>query len=145
MNVSKEKQATTLVIPIVEGEIRDSRCVAGGIPLANLDHLTDGTITPASPDIYHGARPEQLEREVRKMLSRQIIPSTQDDLPACPNFFLETKGPDGTSAVALRQACYDGVLGARGMHSLKTYGQSQPVLSKNASTITSTHINITVR
>ncbi|EEH40420.1 hypothetical protein PAAG_02475 [Paracoccidioides lutzii Pb01] len=29
-----------------------------------------------------------------------------------PNFFLEAKIPDGSLAVATRQACYDGALGA---------------------------------
>jgi hypothetical protein len=59
---------------------------------------------------------------VRDALSRHIIPLTQDDLPIVPNFFLEVKGPDGSVAVARRQACYDGALGARGMHELQAYG-----------------------
>ena len=37
-----------------------------------------------------------------------------------PNFFLEVKGPDGTSAVVTRSACYNGALKARAMHSLQT-------------------------
>jgi hypothetical protein len=31
---------------------------------------------------------------------------------------LQVKGPDGSAAVANRQASYDGALGARGTHSL---------------------------
>jgi hypothetical protein len=46
---------------------------------------------------------------------------TQHDLPIAPNFFLAAKGPDGSAAVAKRQACYDGALGERGMHSLQSY------------------------
>ncbi|RDL30681.1 uncharacterized protein BP5553_10026 [Venustampulla echinocandica] len=75
--------------------------------------------------------------EVRTELSDHIIPSTQQDLPISPNFFLAAKGPDGSLAVARRQACYDGALGARGMYSLQSYGQDKPTYDNNASTITS--------
>jgi hypothetical protein len=68
-------------------------------------------------------------------LSGQIIPSTQHDLPIAPNFFLVAKGLDGLLAVAGRQACYDGALGARGMHSLLSYGRDEPVSDNNAYTI----------
>jgi hypothetical protein len=54
-----------------------------------------------------------------------------------PNFFLEAKGPDGSLAVAGRQACYDGALGARGIHSLQSFGTSKPVYDNNAYTIES--------
>jgi hypothetical protein len=133
----KEKQVTTSVIPIIEGEIRDAKCVSGGIPFTNLDHLTDGTLVPGNPDLYYGARPEQLDRRVRDELSGHIIPSTQDDLPIAPNFLLAAKGPDGSLAVAGRQASYDGALGARGTQSLRSYGQDESVYDNNAYTITS--------
>lgn len=81
-------------------------------------HLTDGTLVPGNPDRYFGARPEQLDRQIRDELNDQIIPSTQHDFPMAPNFFLAVKGPDGSASVAKKQACYDGALGARGMHSL---------------------------
>jgi len=54
-----------------------------------------------------------------------------------PNFFLQAKGPDGSLAVAGRQACYDGALGARGMHSLQSYGQEDPVFDNSAYTVSS--------
>ncbi|MCJ1392938.1 hypothetical protein MMC18_005810 [Xylographa bjoerkii] len=135
----KEKQITTSVIPIIEGEIRDRRCYAGGIPFTNLDPLTDGTITPGNPDIYYGARPEQLNRGIRNELSGRIVPSTQTDLPVAPNFFMAVKGPDGSAAVARRQACYDGALGARGIQCLQSYKHSEPVYDSNAYTITTTY------
>ncbi|KMP10245.1 hypothetical protein CIRG_09926 [Coccidioides immitis RMSCC 2394] len=56
-----------------------------------------------------------------------------------PNFFLEAKGPDGSLAVAVRQACYNGALGARGIHSLQTYWQDEPIDDNNAYTLTSTY------
>lgn len=125
-DASKEKQVSELVIPFIEGKINDAKCRSGGIPFANLEPLTDGTLKPGNPDIYYGARPEQLSRQIRTDLGERIVPSTQHDLPMAPNFFLAAKGPDGSIAVAGRQACYDGALGARGMASLEEYGQGEP-------------------
>ncbi|KAL9127755.1 MAG: hypothetical protein Q9175_007672 [Cornicularia normoerica] len=144
-DASKEKQVTTSVIPIVEGDIGDAKCVSGGIPFTNLDPLTDGTLVPGNPDIYYGARPEQLDRRVRNELRGHIIPSTQDDLPMAPNFFLAAKGPDGSAAVAKRQACYDGALGARGMDSLQSYGQENTSHITNAYTISSIYHDGTLK
>jgi hypothetical protein len=79
-------------------------------------------LTAAKPNLYYGARSEQLDQRVCKKLSGHIIPSTQDHLPIAPNFFLAAKEPSGTAKVARKQACYDGALGARGMHSLQSYG-----------------------
>ena len=136
-HASKEKQVATSVIPIIEGYIEDAKCVSEEIPFTNLDHLTDGTLVSGNPDIYYGARPEQLDRRVRNELSGHIIPSTLNDLLIAPNFFLAAKGSDGSSAVTGRQASYDGALGARGMHSLQSYGQEKSIFDKNAFTITS--------
>ncbi|MCJ1377738.1 hypothetical protein MMC17_000834 [Xylographa soralifera] len=138
-HASKENRVTDSVIPIIEGEIRDGRCVSGGIPLTNLDHLTDGALSSGNPDRYYGARPEQLNPKIRDQLSGTIVPSTQTDLPIAPSFFLATKGPDGSVSVARRQACYDGALGARGIQSLQSYGHAEPVYDNNAYTITSTY------
>ncbi|KEF55616.1 uncharacterized protein A1O9_08366, partial [Exophiala aquamarina CBS 119918] len=135
----------TTVIPIIEGSIGNSKCVSGGIPFINLDHFTNGTIVPGNLDIYYGVRPEQLDRRVRDELSGYIIPSTQEDLPIVPNFFLAVKGPDGSAAVAKRQACYDGALGARGMLLLQSYGQDEPIFDNNAYTIISTYHDGTLK
>ena len=124
-------------MPIIEGDVRDAKCSSGGVPFTNLEHLTDGTLVPGNPDIYYGARPEELDRRVRNEPSGYIVPSTQDDLPIAPNFFVAVKGPDGSLAVAGRQASYDGALGARGMHSLQSYGQEKAASGNNAFTITS--------
>ena len=138
-NARKEKQVTTSVIPIIEGRIQDSRCISGGIPFTNLADLTDGTLVPGNPDIYYGARPEQLNRQVRDELNDLIVPSTQHDLPILPNFSLAAKGPDGSLAVAGRQACYDGALGARSMHALQAYAENEKAQDGNTYTITSTY------
>lgn len=122
---------------MIEGEIVDRKCVAGGIPLTNLDHLTDGTLVAGNPDLFHGARPEQLDRNVRKQLDGLVVPSTQHDLPIAPNFLLQVKGFHGSIAVALLQACYNGTLGARAMLSLQSYGRPSPIYDNKAYVLTS--------
>ncbi len=116
---------------------------AGELPFGNLEPLTDGTLVDAKPDFYDGARPAQIDRQIRAELGSYITPSTQQQAPALPNFFTEAKGPDGSAAVAKRQACYDGALGARGMRSLQTYGAEniKTIFDNNAYTITSTYHN----
>ncbi|KAI9671921.1 MAG: hypothetical protein M1817_002348 [Caeruleum heppii] len=138
-HAAKERQVTDSVIPIIEGKVEDARCKSGGIPFTNFDHLTNGQLVPGNPDRYYGARPEQLDRQVRDELSSRIVPSTQKDLPIAPNFFLEIKGPNGTMAVAERQASYYGALGARAIRSLHSYDRDEPVCDNNAHTITSVY------
>lgn len=57
---------------------------------------------------------------------------------------LATKGPDGSFVAAERQASYDGALGARGMHSLQSYGQDGPIYD-NAYAITSIYYGGTLK
>lgn len=99
-DASKERQVTENVIPFIEGKVPDNKCIEGGIPFKNLDHLTDGTLVPGNPDHYHGVRPEQLDEQIQIKLNHQIVPSTQQDLPITPNFFLAVKGPDRSASVA---------------------------------------------
>ncbi len=144
-HATKERQVTTSVIPLVQGDVGDSKCVSGEIPFTNLDHLTDGSLVPGNPDLYYGARPAQLDPQVRAELGGHIIPSTQPDLPLAPNFFLAVKGPDGSLAVASRQACYDGALGTRGVHSLRSYVAGASALDNKAYVITSLYHGGTLR
>lgn len=125
------------MVPVIEGKISGYKCLEGEVLFTNLRPLKTDMLTAAKPDLYYGARPEQLDRRVRDELSGHISPLTQNDLPIAPNFFLAAKGPDGTAAVARGQACYDGALGARGMHSLQSYGVDGAVHDNNACTITS--------
>ncbi|KAI1318481.1 hypothetical protein F5Y16DRAFT_418499 [Xylariaceae sp. FL0255] len=131
-NALKEAEVMSSVIPIIEGDMKnDEMCMSGHIPFKNLDYLTDGLLVPGNPDRYY----------VWRELYGHIVPSTQYEAPILPNFFLEVKGPDGSSAVAARQACYDGALGARGMQSLHSYVLSDPVFDNKAYTITSIYHN----
>ncbi|KKZ67175.1 hypothetical protein EMCG_07120 [[Emmonsia] crescens] len=142
---SKEQPVMVSVIPIIEGKIHDAKCAGGGYSFGNLAPLTDGNLAAGKPDHFYGARPEQLDRNIRDELNDLIIPSTQHSLPMAPNFFLEAKGPDGSAAVARRQACYDGALGARGIQSLQSYRQDSPAYDHKAYTITSTYHDGTLK
>ena len=75
---AKEGQVKKSVIPIIEGTIKDPKTTSGEIPFTNLAPLvTDQNLVRGNPDIYHGARPEQLERRVRDELGHYIVLSTQ--------------------------------------------------------------------
>ena len=105
----------------------------------NLKNLTDGSIPKAKPDFYDGSRPEDLHKDVREKLGPYIVPSTNTAAPCLPNFFTEGKGPDGNTTVSKRQAVYDGAVGARGVHELRSYINSEMTYDNNAYTITSTY------
>ena len=141
-SAAKEGQVKTDVIPIIAGKIKDPRTASGEIPFTNLDPLvTDENLVSSTPDFFRGARPEDLERQIRNDLMHIIVPSTQHDLPILPNHFLAAKGPNGTAAVAIRQAAYDAYFGARGMQAVRNYGRSEPRFDHNAYTFSSIYSN----
>jgi hypothetical protein len=144
-DANKEDQVTNHVVPMIQGKILDAECVSGKTPFKNLSPLTDGSLTPGNPDLYIGARPERLNRRIREDLSNQIEPSTHDDFPIAPNFFLAAKDPDGTLAVAGRQALYDGTLGERGQLSLESWHRDGSVFDNKALTITSMYYGGTLK
>jgi hypothetical protein len=112
---------------------------AEDLPFGNLKDLTDGSLTKARPDFYDGSRPAELNKRVREELGEYIVPSTNKSAPCLPNFFVEGKGPTGSAPVAKRQALYDGALGARGIHQLRSYVDPETATDNNAYTITSTY------
>lgn len=105
----------------------------------NLKDLTDGSITKAKPDFYDGARPAELNKQVREQLSEYIEPSTKKNAPLLANFFAEVKSPDGKAPANELQAMYDGAIGARGVHELRLYVDPETAFDNNAYTITSTY------
>ncbi|KAI9659670.1 MAG: hypothetical protein M1829_006578 [Trizodia sp. TS-e1964] len=140
-NATMESEVQEAAVPAIQGEGRDIMCRSGRIAFRNLRPLTDGTIVPGNPDVYYGARHEQLDLRVHNELSKQIIPSPHGNRPIVPNFFLAVKGPEGSDGVARRQCLYDGSLGARGMQRLQTYGQTEPVFDNTARTLSSVFSN----
>ena len=109
----------------------------------NLKDLTDGSIVKAKPDFYHGATPVEIDPRIREKLGTYIMPSKNTTAPCLPNFFLEAKGQTGSAVVARRQACYDGALGARGIHQLRSYINPDTAFDNNAYTITATYHSAT--
>ena len=125
------------VFPTILGESNVPS--SGHIEFSNMAPLTDGSIVNCKPDYYEGCRPADLNRATRQDLDNFIIPSTDTSRPCLPNFFTELKGPGGTAAVAKLQACYDGAIGARAMHHLRSYVHKETVFDNNAYTIASTY------
>ncbi|KAF3768420.1 hypothetical protein M406DRAFT_107433 [Cryphonectria parasitica EP155] len=134
-----ESDICKYVLPTITGPWEDNHPSTENMAFGNLEPLTDGTITDAKPDIALGACPTQLDPAVRSELSHHIIPSTSTDRIIAPNFFLEAKGPHGSTAVMMRQAQYDGAIGTRAMHSLQNYGREKPVYDSNPYTYSSTY------
>ncbi|KFA67344.1 hypothetical protein S40285_10134 [Stachybotrys chlorohalonatus IBT 40285] len=93
----------------------------------NLEHMTDGTIVRPKLHLYYGSPPERLAQPAIKHMSSYLIPSTVQDRPLAPNFFVEIKGPKGVPGVTFRQAQHNGAVGARAMHMLQNYGVDRPV------------------
>ena len=138
-----EDDVMASVIPLIQGDA--SIPSARNLSFGNLEPFADGKICDAKPDFYDGARPEEINQQVRTELGLYITPSTQQRAPALPNFFMEVKGPDGSGAVAKRQACYDGAVGARGIHQLRSFRVEDlgTVYDNNAYTITSAYHSAT--
>jgi len=130
-----EWKAMTKVVPIIAGDSDDRHPSEADVPFGHLEPMSKDIVKP-KPDIYYGAKPEQIDRRVRDELGKYIVPSSDTSLPAVPNCFLEGKSAKGRADVARRQACYDGAVGARAMHQLQNYGASPPVYDGNAYTIT---------
>lgn len=132
-----ENKVMSKVFPIIAGtaDIPSQENLRFG----NLKDLTDGSITKAQPDFYDGARPEELNKQIREELGPYIVPSTNTAAPCLPNFFTEGKGPNGGTPTCKNQALYDGALGARGVHELRSFVDPETAHDNNAYTIASTY------
>ncbi|KAM3428581.1 hypothetical protein MY4824_008729 [Beauveria thailandica] len=135
--VISEGKVMANILPTIRGnsEILNE----GNLPFSNLKSITNRTIIDAVPDWYDGSCLNDINRTVRQELYKTIIPTSHSYAPAAPNFFVEAKAPRGGADVAKRQACLDGAVGARAMHSLQNYGEDEPVYDGNARTFSSTY------
>lgn len=131
------------VIPILAGDANIPN--EGHLPFTNLESLTDEATVKAVPDFFDGARSGSVNKPVSTALGRMIVPTKHTDALVLPNFFLEAKAPKGGADVVLRQACYDGAYGARAMHSLQNYGETEPAYDGNAYTYSSTYHDGTLK
>lgn len=127
------------IVPILEGREK----WGGTMPLDNFAVLTDNSLVPSEPDVFHGALPAQLNKQVRKALGPYIIPSaltSHNDPTLAPNFFVAAEGHGGSIDIARRRATYSGALGARGLRELQLYGGKEGVDAENkAYTLTLTY------
>lgn len=135
-----EASAMTDIVPIIAGESRKKHHSVTDSLFTNLAPIVEN-VTKPKPDMYDGARPQQLDPRIRHSLGPHIVPSKNSSRPVVPNFFLEGKSADGRADVARRQACYDGAIGARAMHSLQNYGATEPQHDGNAYSFSSTYHN----
>ncbi|CZT08331.1 uncharacterized protein RCO7_08257 [Rhynchosporium graminicola] len=132
-----EAKVMNTAFPIILGSDATDIPSEQSLLFNNLKSLTDETVVDAKPDFYDGSELEKIHPEIRESLSSTIIPPTLRHAPCPPNFFMKAKGPDGSAAVAKRQACYDGAFGARAMTSMRQYRQP-PILDHKALSITTT-------
>lgn len=141
-----EKDVERNVLPTILGSSDRHHLSGANVRFGHLSELAEGLFKAAKPDLYYGSRPSQLDQPVRDALKSEIIPSTDLSRPIAPNMFVELKGPNGTTAVAKNQVCYDGALGTRAMQRLQSYGQAEPVYDDVARTLSATyhsgHLNI---
>ncbi|PHH92805.1 hypothetical protein CDD83_4964 [Cordyceps sp. RAO-2017] len=122
-------------------------CGSSNIPnkqnvlFTELEPITNKTAVKPKPDFFDGARLQQLNPDLRKdqHLRSAVIPTKHPNVPVAPNFFLETKGPSGGADVARRQACHVGAYGARALHALQSYGETEPSYDGNAYSYSSTY------
>lgn len=74
------------VIPVIHGKQKE-HFYARTTTFRNLDPLMAGSPVAPDPDLYYGARPDQLDRIIRDQLNKHIIPSTMENKPMAPNSF----------------------------------------------------------
>ncbi|KAK5069423.1 hypothetical protein LTR51_008673 [Lithohypha guttulata] len=98
-------------------------------------------LAAAKPDLYDGVAASKIDKRVRDQLGGLIVPSTNTTNPIAPNFFFEAKSEKGRADVAKKQACHDGAIGARAMHSLQNYGTDEVVYDGKAYSFTTTYLD----
>lgn len=104
----------------------------------NFEDLASDTLYKSKPDFFEGSLLIDLDQKIQEQLRHHIVPITNPAIVCLPNF-LEGKGLPRDDAVALRQASYDGALGARGIHELRSYIDEKTAYDRNAYTIASTY------
>lgn len=137
-----EDDVMSTVFSVIQGDAHFSS--ARNMIFNNLKSLIDDNVVDVKPDFYDEASSAQIDRRIRAELGSYITSSTQQQASALLNFFTEVKSSDESEAVTKRQACYDGVVGARDMRKLATFEMknSETIYDNNAYTITSTYHSV---
>lgn len=126
------------IIPRIEGTSQGRGRSCANKTFNNLRPLAAGMVC-GTPNKCHDSNPADVELEMQRDLRDLIFPSTAEDMPVAPNFFLEVESRFGMMSVADRQALHKGALGERGQITLRAWRQDGPGLDKMAHTITSTY------
>lgn len=139
-----EQDVMRKIFPLIEGSCNYD--TSGHHEFSNLEDLTNGNIAKASPDVYDGADYREVDEEILKELSTFIKPLKNTKTPVLPNFFAEIKGPKAAGATAEQQARYDGAIGSRAIHALRSIAIENPgtVYDNNAYTITAIYHSKTI-
>ncbi|KAN0101624.1 hypothetical protein V8E51_012134 [Hyaloscypha variabilis] len=112
----------------------------------NLAPMDDGTLVTPVPELYQGAEPGNLHAEIRKKdINQYIVPSKHSHAPILPNFSIEAKGPDGSPAVAKRQAAINAHNGARAMNFIRKFGTVSDTDDETARSFAVTFVDGTVK
>ncbi|KAF4512012.1 hypothetical protein G6O67_001198 [Ophiocordyceps sinensis] len=143
--VTLETDVMATVLPVI--------CGSSDIPnkqnvlFTELNPITTHKAVKPKPDFFDGARLQDLGPELRndQIVRSTVIPTKHHNVPVAPNFFLEAKSPSGGAGVVQRQACYDGAYGARALHALQNYGETEPTYDGNAYAYSSTYHSGTLR
>jgi len=128
----------TKLLDVISGPHRARK----NVRFSNLYPLNDldwNTLKWAQPDYYYGAKGLFLNNMVDNMFGCYIAPSNGGLI--LPNLFIEAKGPLGQFGGVKLQACYDGAIGTRAMHSLQSFAQRTPAYDNKAYTISATYHN----
>lgn len=119
------------LMPIIRGDDSDILSQKN-LHSSNLAPLIGkGGLVVDVPDYCDGVRLSSINWKIREDIGIYIQPSKNAEYPALPNFFLEVKGPAGDTMIVKRQAFYDGCMGARGMHQLRSYGKNPSAMYDN--------------
>lgn len=125
------------ILPTIRGGAKIPTEV--NLRFTNIQSITEEATVAAQPDLFDGARFEDLHKEIRKELDKTVIPTKHPRAPIAPNFFLEAKAPKGGTDVAKRQVTHDFAIGARGMHALQNYREDEAFYDGNSYTYGSTY------
>lgn len=141
-----ETKVMKFIYPYLRGDARVDNAHIGqqNRVCANWEKLTDEKLVIPQPDLFDGIN-ELSYPQLRSELPKSIVPADNNS-PSLPNLFAEFKSPKGTSGCAERQACYDGALGARGIHRARNYGMEpgEEMYDNKAYTISFTYVGGTL-
>lgn len=107
---------------------------------ASMDAKED-RITRGQPDFMHAENYDEVKTPLgladNSHLWQFLRPSVNG--PLClPNFFIEVKGPTGTSRDLYHQALYNGGVGARAMHKVRRHQGREPLFDDVPRTVSIT-------